>query len=89
MSSDAKWDEYLLFPEYPTATQVREFVSEQIGELFGRVFADRHMLSGDMSYDMDLRYHEAVNAVASTLVEWIEANDVGYQNTIDIWGMEP
>jgi len=42
------------------------------------------MLSGDMSYDMDLRYHEAVNAVAGSLVEWIEANDVGYQNTIDI-----
>ena len=78
--------DYNLIPEHPTTEDVREFVSEQVGDIFVRVAQDRLLLQSDMSPEMYERYNDAITQLSRSFVEWLEANDVV---KIGKWGMEP
>jgi hypothetical protein len=78
--------DYNLIPEHPTTADMREFISEQVGDIFVRLAQDRLLLHDGMSPEMDQRYSDAITQLSRSFVEWLEANDVV---KISIWGMEP
>jgi|TARA_Y100000310_G_scaffold345664_1_gene467933 hypothetical protein len=79
--------DYNLLPECPTVSDVREFLSEQMGELFARVAADRCMTSGDTSPDWEQQHSDTLDKLAHQMVWWLEVND--NSGKIPHWGIEP
>ena len=76
--------DYNLIPEHPTTEDAREFISEQVKDIFVRVAQDRLLLQSDMSPEMYERYNDAITQLSRSFVEWLEVNDVV---KIGKWGM--
>ena len=85
--------DYNLIPEHPTTEDVREFVSEQVKDIFVRLAQDRLLLQCDMSPEqvlfpkmpgMDQRYNDAITQLSRSFVEWLNWND---KVKIGKWGM--
>ena len=76
--------DYNLIPEHPTTEDAREFISEQVKDIFVRVAQDRLLLQCDVPTEMYERYNDAITQLSRSFVEWLNWND---KVKIGKWGM--